>query len=173
MMKKLLVSLLSALLCISVVAKSRTDEEDVKYKLDNNITIYVFVYPLTYQISDGKATVYDYRWYEKLDSVIIPSEIQVLEHVYPVTSIRLTAFHHCKNLISINVSNNNLYYSSDEGILYDKNKTVLICAPGRKKGSVEIPNSVTCIEESAFRDCHYVTKHKDTFECDKNREVGV
>ena len=162
MLKKLLVSLLSALLCMTVAAESGS-----KYSIgqnnpdNNNITIeensYVFVSPFVYQISDGKATVDNCRLYDKLDSVIIPSEIRVLEHVYPVTNIRHMAFDHYSNgLTCINVSNNNPYYSSDEGILYDKNKTVLICAPKGKKGDIKIPSGVTRIEGSAFRYCRYV-----------------
>ena len=161
MLKKLLVSLLSALLYMTVAAESESKYSIGQNNPDNNITIednsYVFVSPFVYQISDGKATMENCRLYDKLDSVIIPSEIRVLEHVYPVTNIRHKAFVHYSNgLTSINVSNDNPYYSSDEGILYDKNKTVLICAPKGKKGEIKIPSGVTRIEGSAFRYCRYV-----------------
>ena len=84
----------------------------------------------------------------RLTSIKIPSS---------VTSIGEHAFTGCSGLTSINVSGDNLYYSSEEGILYDKNKTVLICIPGGKKGSVEIPSSVKSIEKGTFLECSGLT----------------
>ena len=76
MLKKLLVSLLSALLCISVVAES--GESAIGYAS----------IPLKYRVtSDSTAVViYDYS-YKKLKSVVIPSEIRVDGHAYPVMGI--------------------------------------------------------------------------------------
>ncbi|MBO7442243.1 MAG: leucine-rich repeat domain-containing protein [Paludibacteraceae bacterium] len=84
----------------------------------------------------------------RLTSIKIPSS---------VTSIGEHAFTGCSGLTSINVSGDNLYYSSEEGILYDKNKTVLICIPGGKKGSVEIPSSVKSIEKGTLLECSGLT----------------
>ena len=72
-----------------------------------------------------------------------------------VTSIHSWAFSGCTGLTSINVNSNNAYYSSDEnGILYNKNKTILIQYPlGRTNTSFIIPNSVTTIDSVAFRSC--------------------
>lgn len=95
MMKKLLVSLLSALLCISVVAEpeiqsnGNQNETDVKIDEKGN----VFVAPLWYHISsDSTAEVIRYYSYKNLKSVVIPSEIQTAEGVFPVTSIEEGAF---------------------------------------------------------------------------------
>ncbi len=67
-----------------------------------------------------------------------------------VTDLDQYAFDGCANLTSIDVSDSNPNYSSEDGVLYDKNKTTLICVPGAKTGSYTIPESVTCICESAL-----------------------
>ena len=107
MLKKLLVSLLSALLCISVVAEPEIQSDGNQNV--NNITIDdnrdVFVPPLKYHISsDNTAEVIRYYSYKKLKSVVIPSEIQTAEGVFPVTSIGEGAFSGCSGLTNIEFS---------------------------------------------------------------------
>ncbi|MBR6110648.1 MAG: leucine-rich repeat domain-containing protein [Paludibacteraceae bacterium] len=227
MMKKLLVSLLSALLCISVVAEteSQLDQNGSNAKIGEHGD--VFVAPLKYHItSDSTAEVIKDGSYKKLESVVIPSEIRIGGHVYSVTSIGNAAFEKCRSLTSIeipssvisigyeafydcsglthieipssvtnieknafgscdvlssiNVVSDNSIYSSEDGVLYDKNKRKLICVPAGKNGkfvipssvtsignyafmycrgltSIEIPSSVTSIENEAFWNCHSLT----------------
>ena len=90
----------------------------------------------------------------KNGSIVIPSS---------VTHINSFAFNNCRELTSINVSRDNSNYSSEDGILYDKNKTALICAPKGKKGNIKIPSGVTSIEKEAFSYCRYVTNIKIPF----------
>jgi len=66
-----------------------------------------------------------------------------------VTDIGAWAFSDCDNLTAINVSANNTTYSSDNGILYNKNKTTLILCPSGKT-TVTMPDSVTRIGDNAF-----------------------
>ena len=70
-----------------------------------------------------------------------------------VTSIGASAFWDCSALTSINVDANNIYYSSEDGVLFDKNKNTLICYPNGKSGDYVIPNSATSIGANAFRGC--------------------
>lgn len=93
-----------------------------------------------------------------------------------VTSIGTFAFYDCPNLAAISVNPINAYFSSTNGILFDKNKTQLIQYPITVGGdyivpatvqdigagafgddfvltSVVIPNSVTNIEMQAFYGC--------------------
>lgn len=70
-----------------------------------------------------------------------------------VTSIETDAFLSCANLEEIIVAEGNNFYSSVDGVLYDKNKTVLLKCPD-KKSQVTIPTSVTTIENGAFTGCH-------------------
>ncbi len=84
-----------------------------------------------------------FRNCDGLTSVTIPNS---------VTSIGENAFQYCHGLTSINVNKDNLEYSSQEGVLFNKEKTILILYPIKKAASsYVIPSSVTSIEEMAFR----------------------
>ena len=75
-----------------------------------------------------------------------------------VTSIGYDAFYGCSELEGIWVDTNNPYYSSDaSGVLFNKNKTELICAPGKINGKYTLPESVTSIGEGAFHGCTGLT----------------
>lgn len=67
-----------------------------------------------------------------------------------VTNIHHSAFNLCKNLKEIYVSENNPNYTSVDGVLFNKDKTVLIDYPNSKSEMYEIPYGVTSIDESAF-----------------------
>lgn len=68
-----------------------------------------------------------------------------------LTNIGTNAFQSLFSLKSIYVSPNNLTFSTDSGVLFNKPKTKLLLYPAAKEGSYTIPNSVTSIEDSAFR----------------------
>ena len=74
-----------------------------------------------------------------------------------VTSIEYGAFCDCADLQEIIVSEENANYSSLDGVLFNKDQTVLIQYPQAKSGSYIIPNSVTCIRDGAFHDCTGLT----------------
>ncbi len=73
-----------------------------------------------------------------------------------VTSIGTAVFAESSSLTEIVVSEDNLFYSSLEGVLYDKDKTELLQCP-MKKRNVVIPNSVKSIWEYAFSSCRELT----------------
>ena len=77
-----------------------------------------------------------------LTSITIPSS---------VTNIGNSIFAGCKCLNQINVDNENPNYSSLDGILYNKSKSLLLSCVNKEK--VIIPNSVTSIESGAFYGC--------------------
>ena len=74
-----------------------------------------------------------------------------------VTSIGVEAFNGCCSLTSITVDKNNKCYASLDGVLFDKDITILICCPGAKSGQYDIPNSVKSISVFAFEDCRSLT----------------
>ena len=85
---------------------------------------------------------------DNLISITIPDNVDNIgEH----------AFGYCKNLMSINVSLNNKNFLSKDGMLYDKNKTRLIQAPGGIKTCL-ISDGVKCIGGGAFEACSNLTK---------------
>lgn len=86
------------------------------------------------------------------------------------------AFYNCLEMKSVSVSSNNNYYSSADGILYNKNQTAFVYVPRAISGTVTVPdgiesipsnkfvyradlasvvlgNSVNSIEQGAFQDC--------------------
>lgn len=68
-----------------------------------------------------------------------------------VTSIDDYAFVNCQKLQEISVATGNSVYSSENGILYNKAKTTLICYPSGKTASYfAIPEKVTAIGTAAF-----------------------
>ena len=87
---------------------------------------------------------------DSLSSVEIPES---------VTTIGDGAFELCGSLSEINVDGNNPSYSSDDrGVLFDKQKSTLIQAPGAISGSYTIPESVTTIVDSAFAYCDSLSR---------------
>ena len=170
-MKKLLVSLLLALLCISVVAEPEIQSDGNQNM--NNITIDengdVFVSPLKYHISsDSTAEVIFDRSYKDLKSVVIPSKIRISGHVYLVTSIGMYAFLGCRGLTSIEIPSG--VTSIGKGAFYDCSGLTRVEIPlgviSIGKGaffgcngltSIEIPSRVTDIYVYAFRGCSGLT----------------
>jgi len=70
-----------------------------------------------------------------------------------VTSCEKSTFDNCKSLTAINVDAGNTAYSSQDGVWYDKNKTVLYRCPQGKAGAYTIPNGVISIDNWAFNGC--------------------
>jgi hypothetical protein len=71
-----------------------------------------------------------------------------------VTNISSTAFKGCANLTDFIVTPGNPCYFVQNGVLFDKNCTELICYPaGKTDSTYAIPNDVVSIGESAFSGC--------------------
>lgn len=70
-----------------------------------------------------------------------------------VTTIGEMAFTGCENMVEINVNENNPYFSSLDGVLFDKARFSLIQCPGGYAGDYSIPNSVKTIVGYAFSNC--------------------
>ena len=95
-------------------------------------------------IPDGVTSIGNFAFYScsGLTSVIIGNG---------VTSIGSSAFVGCSSLTSIVVDNDNQYFTSIDGNLYNKDKTKLIrYAIGKTDASFIIPVGVASIGESAF-----------------------
>jgi hypothetical protein len=83
-----------------------------------------------------------------LESVTIPSSVRIIEY---------SAFEDCTSLTSINVDANNEYYSSVDGVLFNKDQATLVLCPEGRAGDYTIPASVTAVGDHAFRYCTSLT----------------
>ncbi len=86
-----------------------------------------------------------FRCCTSLTSVTIPDG---------VTSIGDSAFETCTSLISINVEENNINYSSVNGVLFNRIQNELMYYPaGKNDKNYEIPDGVTSIGDYSFYGC--------------------
>ena len=141
----------------------------------SDVTIGNLVYSLD---TDTKvATVTGYDSSNKPTDVVIPNTIEYGGKNYSVTTIGQWAFYSCislasidipnsvttigegafkscNSLASISVASDNPNYIGIDGVLFNKDKTMIVIYPAGKDGSVyTIPNSVTTIGEYAFASC--------------------
>ena len=110
-----------------------------------------------------------FRGCSGLTSISIPSSVEIIGDLAfegcsgltsinipeGVTTIGARAFEGCSSL-NISVNGNKTKYSSVNGMLLDKEKTILIAYPSAK-GTVTVPTSVTTIGEYAFDGCSGLT----------------
>lgn len=102
---------------------------------------------------------------DKLTSVIIPNTVTSIEEraffncsemttifiPESVTSIGDDAFGNCYKLSEITVSDDNRYFTTKDGVLFNKRMTKLICYPAGKEGSeYTVPDGVTSLEPYAI-----------------------
>jgi hypothetical protein len=94
-----------------------------------NITIASSVQEVTYKLFD---------YFPELETLTLGKNTENID----------CQLYNFKKLQAINVANGNQYYSSENGILYDKDKTKLLYYPVKKEGeSFEIPTSVKQVGE--------------------------
>lgn len=118
------------------------------------------------RIPEGVVSIEDGTFYrcENLASITLPESLKTIEHgafeecnslesiTIPsgVTKISITSIA-CAKLENINVSADNKAYSSENGVLFNKDKTELIRYPEAKVGdSYTVPSSVVSIATFAF-----------------------
>ena len=70
-----------------------------------------------------------------------------------VLTIGDSPFHDCSGPAAVTVASTNAFYSSLNGVLFNKSQTTLLEYPGGLGASYTIPNSVTNIGDGAFLDC--------------------
>jgi hypothetical protein len=99
-------------------------------------------------LADATATSINTKIYGKMTSVVLPVTCTIL-----TSQIFESAYY----LEEIRVSEDNTAFSTQNGILYDKNKTKLISYPAAKPGDTfDLPSSVTKLGYAAFRNNKYL-----------------
>ena len=125
-------------------------------------------------MQDGVTTIGTgaFAYCDNLDSVGIPSSMisigdrafkscKSLPRIYipeNVANIGTFVFDECEKLESITVAPGNAAYASEDGVLFNGNKTVLMQFPGDKAGSYTVPDSVTSIKVGAFAFCDHLNE---------------
>ena len=86
------------------------------------------------------------------------TEVETIFIHSKIEKIGIGAFLDCKNLSGIVVDEENPYFCSEDGILYNKDKTCLIQFPANKPCTeFQVPLSVKEIAPYAFTSCHNLT----------------
>lgn len=89
---------------------------------------------------------------------------------YIGSGIPRSPFDKCTSLMSIEVDENNEKYSSDGGVLFNKDKTVMKLFPAGKTGEYRIPDNVNIIDYNAFSSCTGITRLEIPMSVTKIRE---
>lgn len=118
-----------------------------EYSGDLVIPPTVIIEDKTYNINSIGEMAFTYC--DSLTSISIPATIN---------SISASTFYISPSLVSINVDSNNMYYSSLDGVLYNKSQdTLLRCPESYSRSSFAIPSSVKVIGANAFEFCKGLT----------------
>jgi hypothetical protein len=90
---------------------------------------------------------------DKLKSIFIPESVEYIED-------KQDAIGWCTGMETIDVDPNNQYYSSIDGVLYNKDVTKLMRCPSCNPNVewFEIPQTVTTISSCAFHTVNYLTR---------------
>ena len=174
----LAVAMMFSLAAVTSITASAQEYGDFEYELLDDGTVEITGYTgstETLEIPseiDGKSvtTIGDYAFWDcdSLTSVTIPDSVTSIGNCAfwgcdslvtiaipaSVTGIGREVFYSCDSLSSIDVSENNNCYCSENGVLFNKDKTELIQYPsGNPDTSYSIPNIVSIIYQYAFLQC--------------------
>jgi hypothetical protein len=144
-----------ALLPLSaLVASGFTDDGGVVYE-DASKTVLLKCPPGTrghFAIPDGvvKVDAYAFEMCKRLTSLSVPASVEQLD-LGKSNQFALTA------LASFDVNPANKYYSSRDGVLFDKIHSMLLRCPPKKSGHYAIPRGVIDIFLKAFTGCSGLT----------------
>jgi hypothetical protein len=91
---------------------------------------------------------YCFNYCESLKEITLPESVRNIDY---------GAFNNCTYLENINISEQNPNYKSIDGVVFNKDMTLLITCPMGKMGEYTVPDNVKIISRDAFRDCETLT----------------
>ena len=102
-----------------------------------------------------------FEWCTSLEKIDIPNNVQTIDgYCFAMGKLKyVTIGSGCAsiannalgdNLVSITVAKENETYCSENGVLFNKNKTEIIVYPQYKEGAYVLPNTVTTINSNTF-----------------------
>ena len=157
-MKKIISALTISLLIFMSISPvfavtAETKGSDFTYSKMSNGNLKITGYKGSNTVISVPAT-YNNRKITMIKSLDIFSEAKVTSiKIYKnIQRIENTNVSKLEELKTIKVSANNLWYSSLDGVLYNKSKTNLLACPVKRK-AVTIPKTVTDISSNAFENC--------------------
>jgi hypothetical protein len=140
----------------------------------HGFSLLYFPQDFTYVAANGTITITGYKGLNP--SVTIPSSISGLTVTSigdlafannglvtnlvigsGITNIGQYAFSPCPELQAITVDPPNPVYSSRDGVLFDRNQTLLIRYPAARPGSYSVPDTVIAFSGGAFQYCRNLT----------------
>lgn len=85
-------------------------------------------------------------------SIINCKNLEIIKLLNSIKMLGLSFIDNCTNLNKVEVASDNQYYASVDGILYNKDQTILYLYPSNKQSStLTIPDTVRSIEYKAFQ----------------------
>ncbi|MBQ9312089.1 MAG: leucine-rich repeat protein [Bacteroidales bacterium] len=153
---------------VAVATKSESGDYDIVSQKNGEI----FYYKIS---SKSRRTISLVKYFSDgtIDEILVPTSVaweggtysvtsisgnKVFEDVYTdiidipasVTNISIDAFLGIKSLKYINIDENNKAYCSENGVLYNKDKSILLCHPTSSSAVFNVPSTVVSIESNAF-----------------------
>lgn len=121
---------------------------EITYQEESNITSLVIPEKVG-SVTVKTLTLTNFELWKNLTSITIPKSVTSIDYGF--------AGWQPPALETITVDGNNPNYSSVDGVLFNKDKTVLVKYPPAKGGSYTVPDTVTTISNYAFADCENLT----------------
>ncbi len=124
----------------------------------------------TVTVSDGVRVIGNSAFFNccALLEIVIPDSVQTIGarafiHCERLQSVEIgvgvqaigeDTFEDCRGLLSINVAEDNAYYASQNGVLYNKEKTEIIHIPAALSGEITIPSGIRTLGKETFDNCN-------------------
>lgn len=104
----------------------------------------------TFKVEEGTLTIADNAFLGNSNTteIILPKSVK---------NIGKNTFTNCDSLVSITASKDSKYFTTKDGVLFTKDKTELVAAPGSISGTYKVPSGVKTIRQSAFQQCDNLT----------------